>query len=92
MPRAVGPIGLVLLQPTGFCNINCDYCYLPDRGNRRNTMDLTTLVEVARLIFGSSLPASELDIVWHAGEPLVLSPDYYSQAILEILLLIFSKF
>ena len=26
-------IELLILQPTPFCNINCDYCYLPDRSN-----------------------------------------------------------
>ena len=26
-----GPIGLVVIQPTPFCNLDCDYCYLPHR-------------------------------------------------------------
>jgi uncharacterized protein len=26
-----GPIALVVLQPTSFCNLDCDYCYLPER-------------------------------------------------------------
>jgi uncharacterized protein len=76
-----GPIGLVVLQSTGFCNIDCAYCYLPDRANPRQTMELSTVEEVARLIFDSRLLKQDLDIVWHAGEPLTLSPDYYAQAI-----------
>ena len=24
-------ISLLVLQPSPFCNINCDYCYLPNR-------------------------------------------------------------
>jgi len=76
-----GPIGLVVLQSTGFCNIDCAYCYLPDRANPRQTMELSTVGEVARLIFDPSLLKHDLDIVWHAGEPLTLSPDYYTQAI-----------
>ena len=76
-----GPIGLVVLQSTGFCNIDCAYCYLPDRANPRQTMELSTVEEVARLIFDSHLLKHDLDIVWHAGEPLTLSPDYYAQAI-----------
>ncbi|SHG26030.1 cyclophane-forming radical SAM/SPASM peptide maturase GrrM/OscB [Bradyrhizobium erythrophlei] len=76
-----GPIGLVVLQSTGFCNIDCAYCYLPDRANPRQTMELSTVGEVARLIFDSRLLKHDLDIVWHAGEPLTLSPDYYAQAI-----------
>jgi uncharacterized protein len=76
-----GPIGLVVLQSTGFCNIDCAYCYLPDRANPRQTMELSTVEEVARLVFDSRLLKQDLDIVWHAGEPLTLSPDYYAQAI-----------
>ena len=26
---------LLILQPTPFCNINCDYCYLPHRSDRQ---------------------------------------------------------
>jgi uncharacterized protein len=76
-----GPIGLVVLQSTGFCNIDCAYCYLPDRANPRQTMELSTVEEVTRLIFDSTLLKHNLDIVWHAGEPLTLSPDYYGRAI-----------
>jgi uncharacterized protein len=76
-----GPIGLVVLQSTGFCNIDCAYCYLPGRANPRQTMELSTVAEVARLIFDPSLLEHDLDIVWHAGEPLTLPPGYYAQAI-----------
>ena len=76
-----GPIGLVLLQATSFCNIDCAYCYLPGRAVRGKTMDLATVAAVAQLIFNSSLLEGSLDIVWHAGEPLTLQPDYYAQAI-----------
>jgi uncharacterized protein len=76
-----GPTGLVVLQSTGFCNIDCRYCYLPDRANGRQTMDLKTVAQVARLIFDPSLLKDEIDIVWHAGEPLTLPPVYYDDAI-----------
>jgi uncharacterized protein len=76
-----GPIDLVILQSTGFCNMDCSYCYLPDRANTRQTMDLATVAEVTRLIFASDLLKRDLDIVWHAGEPLTLSPAYYRKAI-----------
>ena len=26
-----GPVRLVVLQGGSFCNLDCDYCYLPDR-------------------------------------------------------------
>ena len=25
---------MVVVQPTAFCNINCTYCYLPDRTDK----------------------------------------------------------
>jgi uncharacterized protein len=31
----VGPLELLVIQPTPFCNLNCSYCYLPDRQNTR---------------------------------------------------------
>lgn len=80
MRESVGPIGLVVLQSTSFCNIDCTYCYLPDRSKLR-TMDITTVAAVARLIFDRSLLTESLDIVWHAGEPLTLPPKYYTHAI-----------
>jgi uncharacterized protein len=81
MRPGVGPISLVVLQSTGFCNIDCAYCYLPDRGNARQTMGLSTVARAARLIFESGLLKDRLDIVWHAGEPLTLPPAYYAEAI-----------
>lgn len=44
-------------------------------------MDFATVAAVARLIFQSPFLEDSLDIVWHAGEPLTLRPDYYEQAI-----------
>lgn len=81
MRDLVGPIGLVILQSTGFCNIDCSYCYLPERANRTHTMDLATVERAAQLIFSSALLKNEIDLVWHAGEPLTLPPAYYNEAI-----------
>jgi uncharacterized protein len=80
MRPEVGPLGLVVLQSTGFRNIDCRYCYLPDRAIRK-TMALSTVSHLAQLVFDNSLLKHELDIVWHAGEPLTLAPSYYSEAI-----------
>jgi uncharacterized protein len=77
MRQPVGPLGLVLLQSTGFCNIDCAYCYLPDRSNARHRMSMATAAQAARLIFESGLIKDSVDIVWHAGEPLTLPPAYY---------------
>jgi uncharacterized protein len=70
---------LVVIQPTAFCNINCRYCYLPDRSSPK-TMSLTTLARVLTAVFSFPAIASEITIVWHAGEPMVVPLHYYEQA------------
>jgi len=70
---------LLILQPTPFCNIDCDYCYLPDR-NSRARMDLDTVALAVRRLVEDGLAGRELTVVWHAGEPLVLPREYYEQA------------
>ena len=32
--QAYGPVRLLVVQPTPYCNLDCDYCYLPDRADR----------------------------------------------------------
>jgi uncharacterized protein len=73
------PIELLVLQPTPFCNIDCDYCYLPARGDR-SRMSLETLRTALTRVFDSGLVEDRLSIVWHAGEPLVVPPDDYRAA------------
>ncbi|HKS89252.1 MAG TPA: cyclophane-forming radical SAM/SPASM peptide maturase GrrM/OscB [Stellaceae bacterium] len=75
MPR----IQLVVVQPTPFCNIDCRYCYLPDRGNKAVVAD-ATLANLFSEVFQSGWAADGLTIVWHAGEPLVLPIDFYRRA------------
>ena len=74
-----GPLELLILQPTSFCNLACDYCYLPDKDAHRR-LELPQLEAIFDQLFDSSLPGNRLTIVWHAGEPLVLSTEYYRQA------------
>ncbi len=69
----------VVLQPTPFCNINCRYCYLPDRSSTA-VMSLQTAVASMAKIFDSGWSSSEITVIWHAGEPLVLPVSYYRAA------------
>jgi uncharacterized protein len=32
--QAYGPVRLLVVQPTPYCNLDCDYCYLPSRDDR----------------------------------------------------------
>jgi uncharacterized protein len=80
MPNSLRPTRLLILQGTPFCNINCDYCYLPDRVDRRR-MSVDTIRQVSRFIVQNKLAADDMTIAWHAGEPLVLPPAWYRDAI-----------
>jgi len=70
---------LVVLQPSPFCNINCDYCYLPDRA-QTHRMSPETLQRAVAEIFSSDLVAEEVTFVWHAGEPLAVPIAWYEEA------------
>jgi uncharacterized protein len=70
---------LLVLQPTPFCNLDCDYCYLPSRDVRARMPVATVRLALQRLV-DDGLLGPELTIAWHAGEPLVQPPDYYEEA------------
>jgi uncharacterized protein len=74
-----GPLELLVLQPTPFCNINCSYCYLPDRQSTRR-MSLETLDRVFGWVFGSGLVSEPFTLLWHAGEPTVVAVPFYEEA------------
>src|SRR5271154_1741759 len=80
MPTSLAPsIQTVVLQPTPFCNIDCRYCYLPQR-DATTVMELETVVAIFKKIFESGWSSPQLTVIWHAGEPLVLPPSYYQAA------------
>jgi uncharacterized protein len=72
-------IELLVIQPTPFCNINCTYCYLPDR-NSKDVVSEQTLINLFSQVFASGWLDDCLPVVWHAGEPLVLRPEFYRNA------------
>lgn len=73
-----GPISLVVIQPTSFCNLNCDYCYLPDRQSK-NRLSLDLIEPIFTTLFTSQFLASCFTICWHAGEPLTVPVSFYKQ-------------
>lgn len=71
---------MLIMQPTAFCNVDCDYCYLPDRTDKRR-MSREVLEAAFSKLLPSRLVGGRLAVVWHAGEPLVVPPDWYEDAI-----------
>ncbi len=57
----------LVLQPTTLCNLDCAYCYLPDR-KRQALMPLTVAKACARSI-RMQPNRYPVDVVWHGGEP-----------------------
>ncbi len=70
---------LVIIQPTSFCNLDCKYCYLPNRALTRR-ISPETLEQIFKVLFASPFIGEELLFVWHASEPLVLSRGFYERA------------
>jgi uncharacterized protein len=71
---------LLVLQPTPFCNLDCDYCYLPDRQSVAR-MSLDTVRLAAQRLLDDELAGPSIGVVWHAGEPLVMPARFYDEAI-----------
>lgn len=71
-----GPIRLVVIQPTSFCNLNCDYCYLPDRQSK-NQLSLDLIEPIFKTIFTSQFLKQDFTVCWHAGEPLAVPISFY---------------
>jgi uncharacterized protein len=76
---APGALQLLVLQPTPFCNIDCDYCYLPNRDSKARMEDDVLRATIDRVV-ESGIIGDQFTVVWHAGEPLVLPPAWYRHA------------
>jgi uncharacterized protein len=72
-------IELLVIQPTPFCNIDCRYCYLPNR-NSKAVVAQETLATLFSQVFASGWVQDGLSVVWHAGEPMVLPIGFYRNA------------
>src|SRR5579863_2965288 len=72
-------IAVVVVQPTPFCNINCNYCYLPGRNNKA-TISADTLRTLFQKVFLSGWADEQITVIWHAGEPLVMPVSFYEDA------------
>jgi len=76
---AVPMIETIVVQPTPFCNINCSYCYLPQR-DVKTVMAQHTIAALFTKLFASSWMQPHVTVIWHAGEPLVVPVAFYETA------------
>lgn len=73
-------LGVLVVQPSPFCNLDCDYCYLPNRMSKTR-MEMSTLRRVMERVWESGLVTGDgFQLLWHAGEPLAVPVDWYEEA------------
>lgn len=74
------PMQLAVVQPSPFCNIDCTYCYLPERSDtRRMTED--TVRHMARFFLAEPERLHKrFTILWHGGEPTAVPVSFYESA------------
>lgn len=79
-PVECAPLQLLVMQSTPLCNIDCAYCYLPDRRNPRR-MSQETVDAVYRDLTTEPFVGKKFTTVWHAGEPLAAGIPFYADAV-----------
>lgn len=70
---------LVLMQPTTLCNLDCTYCYLPDRATTR-VMSVEVADAVAEAVTDWSR-THPVRVLWHGGEPLATGLTHFATLI-----------
>ena len=68
---------ILIIKPTNRCNLRCSYCYHSEKGYEDSSSINSTELETIFNFFKKT----NLEIIWHGGEPLLMGPKYYYQAI-----------
>jgi uncharacterized protein len=66
---------VVMIQPTTLCNLDCAYCYLPQRKKRRE-VTREICAAVAEDIRNQQAPW-RVAVLWHGGEPTTISAQRF---------------
>lgn len=71
------------IKPTNHCTVDCEHCYLPEevRANK-SVMSFEDLRKAYHFIrdVAEREDADYIEIIWHGGEPLMLTPEWYEEA------------
>src|SRR5882724_2053442 len=71
---------LIVVQPSSYCNLDCRYCYVPNR-QEVGCMSEHLLEEIIKKILRSRCVKNNVRFLWHAGEPLSLGIAFYERAL-----------
>ena len=74
-----GPLELLVIQSSPFCNLDCKYCYLPNRKSKE-VITIDTVKNIFKSILNSDIVKQDFTTTWHAGEPLTVSKKFYESA------------
>ena len=77
-----GCLQQLVLQPTPFCNLACTYCYLPHR-DEKASMSPEVLDAAFCFVRDARLSSDNLELRWHAGEPLAVPLQFYEDAFIR---------
>ncbi|GAA0919012.1 cyclophane-forming radical SAM peptide maturase AmcB [Virgisporangium aurantiacum] len=65
----------LIVQPTTLCNLDCAYCYLPDRTRQRlMSVPVAAACAASVAVQDSDHP---VDVVWHGGEPTATPLEHF---------------
>ena len=65
-----------LIKPTHNCNLRCNYCFHEKYGYEKKLLDMNKLKKYIDLL---SENYKYINLVWHGGEALTVSLDYYEE-------------
>jgi uncharacterized protein len=74
-----------VIKVSKFCNLRCDYCYeFPELGNRaRMSQEDASAMFANMAAFYAHQPETQVQCVWHGGEPLLQEPGYFHMLLAE---------
>ncbi|MCL2032152.1 MAG: radical SAM protein [Methanomassiliicoccaceae archaeon] len=72
------PFISVIIKPTLDCNIDCRHCYHASEERSSERMSIDTLDDFFRKL---SEEYESVWFIWHGGEPLLMPPGFYKEAL-----------
>lgn len=71
----------LIIKPTNACNLRCKHCYHAEKGYDEQLLPIE-YIEKAISVFSQEY--SEISILWHGGEPMLVGAKYFSRVLNRI--------
>ncbi len=76
---SIDNLKMVVIQPTSFCNLNCKYCYVPDRKDKTHIAQEVLESLIKKLFIEKT--DGYIEFLYHAGEPLTVARSFYENIV-----------